>query len=152
MSLTLEPQPPSSSASRRGSGPPVFADRLAGKLELSIESDSFTLQAGSFEHVHIDAAVHGFSAEVTFVISSEQQKDELFPRFLSDDLITATLSLANGNKGFADEKAKPRKLKGVVVERRVTETTTDDPELTLRTRSMNISELHSFRCGGWIVD
>jgi phage-related protein len=126
MSLTLKPQPSSSTAPRRGSGPLVFSDRLAGKLELSIESDSFTLQAGSFEHVHIDAAVHGFSAEVTFVISSEQQKDELFPRFLSDDLITATLSLANGNKGFADEKANPWKLKGVVVERRVTETTTDD--------------------------
>ncbi|HTN88137.1 MAG TPA: hypothetical protein VL242_30865 [Sorangium sp.] len=108
--------------------PHSFSDRLAVTLELRIGADAFSLLAGSVERLHIDATTYGFSAEVVFFVSSAQEADTLFPRFTSQDLITATLAIANGNKGFADDKAPPWKLKGPVTERRLAEVVTDDRE------------------------
>lgn len=126
---------PSSVAAARGSPPHTtrsapftFSDRLAVSLELRIGAAAFSFPAGSIERLHVDAAIYGFSAEVVFSVSSEQETDTLFPRFTSQDLITATLAMANGNEGFADVDAPPWKLKGPVTERRLAETVAEDRE------------------------
>ncbi|WP_437932551.1 hypothetical protein WMF37_25895 [Sorangium sp. So ce291] len=129
--LTTENATPLTSVARsRGERPASFAfsDRLAITLELRIGADTFSLPAGSVERLHVDAAIHGFSAEVVFSVSSEQETDTLFPRFTSQDLITATLTVANGNQGFADVEAPPWKLQGPVTERRLAETVAEDRE------------------------
>ncbi|XXY47177.1 hypothetical protein WME91_44955 [Sorangium sp. So ce269] len=130
MPTTENATPLTSVAPSRGKrpGPLTFSDRLAVALDLRIGADTFSLPAGSIERLHVDATTYGFSAEVVFSVSSEQETDALFPRFTSQDLITATLILANGNEGFADAKALPWKLKGPVTERRMAELVTGDRE------------------------
>lgn len=112
-------------AARRAAPGGAFRDRLAIALDLRIGTDAFSVAAGSIERLQIHATIHGFDAEVTFTVSSEQETDALFPRFCSNDLIAATLSVANGNEGFADEEAPPLRLAGFVTERRLEETVSD---------------------------
>lgn len=104
----------------------TFADRFAASLDLTIGSSPFSFPAGSLEFIRIKAAVHGFEAEVVLGIVSDQEEDPLLSSFTTNDLITATLTLANGNEGFADEDASPWKMTGPVTLRQMLETTAED--------------------------
>ncbi|WP_437720405.1 hypothetical protein [Sorangium sp. So ce861] len=123
----IEPRPAAAARSGPAHGG-AFRDRLAIALDLRIGSGAFSVAAGSIARLAIQATTYGFEAEVAFTIASELETDALFPRFCSNDLIAATLSVANGNEGFADEEAPPLKLAGFVTERRLEETAADDLE------------------------
>ncbi|EYF05031.1 hypothetical protein [Chondromyces apiculatus] len=118
--------PPTFGTPLPGEPPAPFTDRLVVTLDLDFGTDAFSLPAGSIERLGLDATVHGFSAEVVFFVSAAQETDGLLSRFTSQGLITATLTLANGNEGYADPQATPWKLKGPVTERRLAEIVSDD--------------------------
>lgn len=104
----------------------AFSDRLAGQLELAIGGDTLKFPAGSLERIVIRATVYGFEAEVVVGVVCDHTPDESFAKLTKSDLMTATLTLANGNEGYADEEAAKWILKGPVTWRRLAETTADD--------------------------
>jgi hypothetical protein len=70
--------------------------------------------------------VYGFEAEVVVGVVCGDIPDPVFASFTQSDLITATLTLANGNEGYADEEAPPWMLSGPVIWRRLSETTSEE--------------------------
>lgn len=104
----------------------TFTDRFAASLDLTVGSSPFSFLAGSLEYIRIKATTYGFEAEVVVGILSDQEEDPLFSSFTTNDLITASLRLANGNEGFADEEAPPWKIAGPVTSRQLVETTAED--------------------------
>lgn len=108
----------------------TFSDRLQGKLELVIGADTFSFPAGSLERISIKATVHGFEADIVVGVVCDDTPDPAFASFVNSDLITATLTLANGNQGYADEEALPWVLRGPVTWRRLVETTSEEKKGT----------------------
>ncbi|MBK9265483.1 MAG: hypothetical protein IPM54_37565 [Polyangiaceae bacterium] len=104
----------------------TFSDRIVGTLDLVIGGESFSFPAGSLERIWIKATTYDFEAEVVFGVVCDGVPDTVFSSFITTDLITATLTLANGNEGYADEDSPPWKLQGPVTWRRLLETTADD--------------------------
>ena len=119
--MPLMARAPGSAASR-----PTFSDRLQGKLELVIGADTFSFPVGSLERILIKATVYGFEADIVVGVVCGDVPDPVFASFTKSDLITATLTLANGNEGYADEQALPWTLRGPVTWRRLVETTSDE--------------------------
>ena len=101
-------------------------DRLRVSLALTIGSDAFAIPAGAIERFSLDAEIYGFAAEVTFHVSSELEEDTLFGRFSSLDLARAVLAVAGRVLAGTEEPSPPATFLGYVVERRVTETVSDD--------------------------
>lgn len=104
----------------------TFSDRIKGQIELMIGAEKFSFPAGSLERIRIKATVYGFQADVVIGVVCDGVPDPLFASFTKPDLMTATLELANGNQGYADEKAAPWTIKGVVSSRKIVETTSEE--------------------------
>lgn len=104
----------------------VFSDRLKGQIELTIGSEKITRPVGSLENIRIKATAYGFQADVVIGVVCDGVPDPLFSSFTKPDLMTATLEIANGNQGYADEKAAPWTIKGVVTSRKIVETTSEE--------------------------
>jgi hypothetical protein len=103
-------------------GAQSFVDRLTATLHLTAAGKTFSVPAGDLKRVELDIAPWGFegSASFVFVAVAEQSEDELFEKFVADDLITVSLSLARTFDGGSDE-AKPMAVKGVVSDKSVVE-------------------------------
>ena len=98
----------------------MFTDRLTTSLSLSIGSDVHLLGTGQVERFSLDLHVWGFTADVTFYVSSEQEADPIFEGFSSTALIAVTLTFARETEG-AEEGPSPIKVTGYAVEKAVTE-------------------------------
>jgi len=108
----------------------TFSDRIKGQLELMVGAEKFSFPIGSVERIRIKATVYGFQADVVIGVVCDGVPDPLFSSFTKPDLMTATLQLANGNQGYADEKAEPWAIKGVVTTRKIVETTSEEQSAT----------------------
>lgn len=108
----------------------TFSDRIKGQLELTIGSEKISRPIGSLESIRIKATVYGFQADVVIGVVCDGVPDPLFASFTKPDLMTAMLEIANGNQGYADEKAAPWTIKGVVTTRKIVETTSDEQSET----------------------
>src|ERR1700742_3838263 len=101
----------------------MFTDRLTTTLSLSIGSDVHALVAGQIERFDIDMQVWGFTAEVTFYISSEQEADPIFEGFSGTDLISATLAFARETEG--ETETAPLQVSGYGIRKGVYEVVGD---------------------------
>src|SRR3954469_7805828 len=101
----------------------MFDERLQATLTLTIGPASVSILAGSLETIELDARVYGFSAEVSFRVSSETGADALFLGFNSNELIKATLTLANGRLAMAGLVPEVVTFVGYVESRSFIETT-----------------------------
>ena len=98
----------------------MFTDRLTTTVSLSIGSDVHALIAGQIERFAIDLQVWGFTAEVTFYVSAEQEADPIFEGFSGTALIAVTLTFARETEGDGASPA-PLKLTGYAVSKAVLE-------------------------------
>ena len=71
----------------------MYADRLRLELTLTVGGDAFALPGGCIKRFVVDADSTGFDAELFFVISAEQVKDELQPEFVKPDAVSVKLSI-----------------------------------------------------------
>jgi hypothetical protein len=105
----------------------MFDDRLQATLTLAIGSSTLTIPAGAVERIEIDARTWGFSAIVSFWVSSEAGADDaLFAPFTSTDIAQATLAIANGRLVLEGETPTVATFLGHVTERSFEETTGKD--------------------------
>lgn len=83
----------------------MFFDRLTTKLSLTIGSTTYPLVAGGIERFSVDVHPWGFSADIVFYVSSEQEADTLFDPFTGSDLVSVTFSLSRETQGDEDDGA-----------------------------------------------
>jgi hypothetical protein len=71
----------------------MFADSLDASLKLTIPGTSFNIPGGNIKGFQARVHSYGFTCRVSFIVSSEQEKDTLFSSFTKTDLIQANLQL-----------------------------------------------------------
>jgi hypothetical protein len=103
-----------------------FNDLLQAQLTLVTAETTTAIPAGSIEAIDLHVYPYGFTAEVSFWVSSEGVADALFKPFTSTALIQATLSIANGRVALAGGVPIVADFLGFVTERSVQETTSED--------------------------
>lgn len=81
----------------------MFTDRLKLSLTLTIGKDAFTIPGGAVRELSVDAQPWGYEASTTFLVSSEQEEDKVFPRFITKDLARATLAMRRVRDDGPDE-------------------------------------------------
>jgi hypothetical protein len=111
-------------AEGRSDGPP-YGDQLRATLTLTIGSDAFTIHAGGIESLAVEAHIWGFEAEVAFYVSSADDEDEVFPRFITTDLQSASLAVAGHVLEGTEETSVPFTVTGYIVEKSLRETTNE---------------------------
>src|SRR5262245_45561418 len=100
----------------------VFADRLVVSLTLRIGDQALTYPAGSVKTFAFEVTRIGFRAELSLVVSSEQEPDTLFDAFTSRTPIVARLSVEPLEETPDGSEREPLVLEGVVMERTLHET------------------------------
>lgn len=103
-----------------------FRDRLQATLTLVVGADTVAIPAGAIQRLEIHAHSFAFEVEVSLRASLEWGPDELWIPFQSNDLIKATLALANGRLSLEGETPVVSSLSGYVTERRVDEIASRD--------------------------
>lgn len=106
----------------------MFPDRLRLLLTISLGGASYTFPSGSIEQFDLHVLSHGFRAEVHFYVSSEDEDDEIFPTFTTDELIQATLSITSSLLDGTDVEPIPITVTGFVTEKSMLEEISDRAE------------------------
>lgn len=73
----------------------TFVDRITLTLELAIGESTYSVPAGNLKNFNLELSSYGFKcrADWWFVALQNQSEDELFASFVTQDLITATLTI-----------------------------------------------------------
>lgn len=117
--------PPDDAATKAPADGPPYSDQLRATLSLTIGTDAFTINAGGIERLSVEAHVWGFEAEVAFYVSSADEEDEVFPRFITTDLQRASLAIAGHVLEGTEETSVPFTVTGYVIDKTVDETTNE---------------------------
>jgi hypothetical protein len=71
----------------------MFTDALEMTLELTVGHDTFKIPGANIKSLKTRMHPYGFTARLSFWVSSETGKDKLLPRFTTRDLIRVTLNV-----------------------------------------------------------
>lgn len=71
----------------------MFKDALEMTLELTINGDTFKVPGANIKLLKTSIRPYGFTARASFWVSSEKGRDELFPSFITQDLIEVKLDV-----------------------------------------------------------
>lgn len=96
----------------------MFTEALDVELILTIKDKKIKIPGGNVRRIKGELYLFGFECEVSFYIYSEEKKDSLYPMFLNDDIIEASILLSPHFK----EKSKDFfniKLEGIVKEKQI---------------------------------
>jgi hypothetical protein len=104
----------------------AFNDLLQATLTLTCGDKAHSVVAGAIETIDLTARRYGFECEVGFWVSSEGVTDELFASFTGNDVLIASLQLANGTLVLSGDTPVVTAFTGYVTARRVRETTSAD--------------------------
>jgi len=97
----------------KNTGPETFRDSLEMKLALTIGGEKFDIPGANIKHLQADIHPYGFAASLSFWVSSEMAKDNLFPQFVKQEMIEVKLDLSPHFKP-KDTEIEPIKLQGLV--------------------------------------
>lgn len=98
-------------------------DRLLLELELKLGFSSYKVMGAHIKNLELRARPYGFVCRLDFVVHDDKalggkEQDELYAKFIGDDLITVTLKVrAIYPDHKIDDGADPLTLKGLVTER-----------------------------------
>jgi hypothetical protein len=71
----------------------MFTDALEMTLELTIGGETFQVPGANIKFLKISIRPYGFTARLSFWVSSEKGRDELFSSFITQDLIEVRLDV-----------------------------------------------------------
>lgn len=106
----------------------VFEDRLKVSLTLQLGARTLALPAGAIKHLRFDVTRIGFSADVGWIVSSEQVADPLLDAFVTHDVITAVLRVEAKEPAPNAAARDALVLTGVVTDKTMVETHSESIE------------------------
>ena len=96
----------------------MFTDALELKLKLTIGKKKFKIPGGNVKTFGLKLHQYGFTCQLSFWVSSEEQKDPLYPFFIKPDFIDVELDVLPYYNP-KEISLEPIKLKGLVTDKKI---------------------------------